>query len=72
MLRALTYWLFRYRRTLQGTVVVSAANPQLFLLAIGAGLGSPVQGDVEGVPYLQFFARGMLAAAGYRRMIWAT
>ncbi|GAB1822238.1 ABC transporter permease [Herbidospora sp. RD11066] len=66
MFRALTYWLFRYRRTWQGTAVVSVANPLLFLLAIGAGLGSLVRGDVEGVPYLQFFAPGMLAAAAFQ------
>lgn len=66
MSRALAYWLFRYRRTWQGTIVVSVANPLLFLLAIGAGLGSLVWGDVEGVPYLEFFAPGMLAAAAFQ------
>ncbi|WP_170317156.1 ABC transporter permease [Acrocarpospora corrugata] len=53
----------RYRRTWQGTIVVSVANPILFLLAIGAGLGTLVQEPVEGASYLAFFAPGLLAAA---------
>ncbi|WP_066363192.1 ABC transporter permease [Herbidospora mongoliensis] len=66
MLPAFVYWLFRYRRTWQSTAVVSIANPLLFLLAIGAGLGTLVQGDVEGVPYLRFLAPGVLAAAAFQ------
>ncbi|GIH27170.1 transport permease protein [Acrocarpospora phusangensis] len=61
--RALAYWLVRYRRTWRGTIVVSVANPILFLLAIGAGLGTLVEGTVEGASYLAFFAPGLLAAA---------
>ena len=62
-----TYWLLRYRRTWRGTIVISVANPVLFLLGIGAGLGhlvdrhAPTQ--IAGVSYLAFFAPGMLAAA---------
>ncbi|WP_170322880.1 ABC transporter permease [Acrocarpospora macrocephala] len=61
--RAMAYWLVRYRRTWRGTIVVSVANPILFLLAIGAGLGTLVEGPVEGASYLAFFAPGLLAAA---------
>lgn len=65
-LRAFRYWLLRYRRTWRGTVVISVANPLLFLVAIGAGLGRVVAPDADalgGVSYLAFFAPGMLAAA---------
>jgi len=63
--REFEYWLRRYRRTWRGTVVVSIANPLLFLLAIGAGLGRliPDSAALGGVSYLAFFAPGMLAAA---------
>jgi lipooligosaccharide transport system permease protein len=66
-LREFTYWLHRYRRTWRGTIVVSVANPLLFLAALGAGLGKLVdQGAspyLHGASYLAFFAPGMLAAA---------
>lgn len=58
-------WLF-YRRDWKGTVVISVANPLLFLVAIGAGLGTLVgsgNATLGGVEYLSFFAPGMLAAA---------
>jgi lipooligosaccharide transport system permease protein len=62
-----TYWLRRYRRTWRGTIVISVANPVLFLLGIGAGLGHLVDlntsSQIAGVSYLAFFAPGMLAAA---------
>jgi Nod factor-specific ABC transporter NodJ protein len=67
MWREFTYWLLRYKRTWRGTIVISVANPLLFLLGIGAGLGhlvdrhAPTQ--IAGVSYLAFFAPGMLAAA---------
>jgi lipooligosaccharide transport system permease protein len=67
------YWLRQYRRRWRGTVVVSIANPLLFLIAIGAGLGRLVpsdgQGPLGGVPYLAFFAPGMLAAASMQNGI---
>ena len=44
------YWLHRYRRTWRGTVVISVANPLLFLAALGAGLGKLV--DRGGSGYL--------------------
>jgi lipooligosaccharide transport system permease protein len=67
MWREFTYWLLRYRRTWRGTIVISVANPLLFLLGIGAGLGQLVDRHaptvIGGVSYLAFFAPGMLAAS---------
>ena len=67
MWREFTYWLLQYRRTWRGTIVISVANPLLFLLGIGAGLGHLVDRhaptEIAGVSYLAFFAPGMLAAA---------
>lgn len=65
--RELTYWLHRYRRVWRATIVVSVANPLMFLAAMGAGLGKLVQHNatpiLHSTPYLQFFAPGLLAAA---------
>ncbi|HEX4787490.1 MAG TPA: ABC transporter permease [Actinospica sp.] len=67
MLRAFEYWFMRYRRTWRGTIVISVANPLLFLVGVGAGLGhlvdrhSPAQ--MAGTSYAAFFAPGLLAAA---------
>jgi ABC-type multidrug transport system permease subunit len=67
MWREFTYWLLQYRRTWRGSIVISVANPLLFLLGIGAGLGHLVDrhapAQIAGVSYLAFFAPGMLAAA---------
>ena len=67
MLRAFSYWLMRYRRNWRGTIVISVANPLLFLLGIGAGIGHLVDrhapAQISGVAYAAFFAPGMLAAA---------
>jgi len=65
-LREFQYWVTRYRRTWRGTIVISVLNPLLFLLAVGVGLGDLVPSSspaLGGVPYLDFFAPGMLAAA---------
>ncbi len=63
--RAFSYWMLRYKRTWRGTIVISVANPLLFLIAIGVGLGTIIKPSSTpgGVPYLAFFAPGMLAAA---------
>jgi Nod factor-specific ABC transporter NodJ protein len=67
MLRAFSYWMMQYRRTWRGTIVISVANPLLFLLGIGAGLGKLVDHHaptaIAGVPYVAFFAPGLLAAS---------
>ncbi|MEV4412027.1 ABC transporter permease [Catellatospora sp. NPDC049609] len=65
-LRFYRYCWLHYRRNWKGTIVISVANPLLFLVAIGAGLGTLVSSDNQtlgGVGYLAFFAPGMLAAA---------
>jgi lipooligosaccharide transport system permease protein len=65
--RAAAYWIRQYTRVWRGTVVISIANPVLFLIGIGAGLGKLVDhhapAQIAGVPYLAFFAPGLLAAA---------
>ncbi|TXR96168.1 hypothetical protein EAO73_31995 [Streptomyces sp. col6] len=65
-LREFSFWMIHYRRTWRGSAVVSFANPLLFLLAVGAGLGRLVgdagQEQLGGVSYLAFFAPGLLAA----------
>jgi lipooligosaccharide transport system permease protein len=67
MIHVFAYWFMRYRRTWRGTIVNSVANPLLFLVGVGAGLGhlvdhhAPTQ--MAGVSYAAFFAPGMLAAA---------
>jgi Nod factor-specific ABC transporter NodJ protein len=64
---AFRYWMSLYRRSWRGTIVISVANPLLFLLGIGAGLGrlvdthAPTQ--LGGVSYIAFFAPGLLAAS---------
>ena len=64
---AFRYWMTRYRRTWRGTIVISVANPLLFLLGIGAGLGNLVDthapSQLGGVSYIAFFAPGLLAAS---------
>jgi lipooligosaccharide transport system permease protein len=64
---AFAYWLLRYRRVWRGTIVISVANPVLFLTAMGAGLGTLVDHHdsayLHGHSYLAFLAPGLLAAA---------
>jgi Nod factor-specific ABC transporter NodJ protein len=64
---AFRYWLTVYGRTWRGTIVISVANPMLFLLGIGVGLGHLVDqhhsATLSGVSYTAFFAPGLLAAS---------
>jgi Nod factor-specific ABC transporter NodJ protein len=64
---AFRYWMSQYRKTWRGTIVISVANPLLFLLGIGAGLGQLVDthapSALGGVTYVAFFAPGLLAAS---------
>jgi Nod factor-specific ABC transporter NodJ protein len=61
------YWLMRYARTWRSTIVISVANPLLFLLGIGVGIGHLVDhghtATLSGVSYTHFFAPGLLAAS---------
>lgn len=63
--RVLDYHLLLLRRTFRGTLVSAFLAPLLFLVAMGYGLGSLVNsssGGVDGVPYVQFIAPGVMAA----------
>ncbi|MBA2383496.1 MAG: ABC transporter permease [Actinobacteria bacterium] len=65
-LRAYEHWLAQYRRVWRGTIGTSLVNPILYLTALGVGLGTLVdrtQNTPGGVPYLDFIAPGLLAAA---------
>ena len=65
-LRVYEFWLVQYRRSWRGTVITSVINPVFYLAALGVGLGSIVNksgGQPLGVPYLDFVAPGLLAAA---------
>ena len=58
-------WLL-YRRTWRGSIFGSFAQPVLFLIAMGIGLGSYVNkadpASLQGVPYLQFLAPALLVS----------
>jgi len=65
-LRVYEFWLVQYRRAWRGTVITSVINPVFYLGALGVGLGTIVNksgGQPLGVPYLDFVAPGLLAAA---------
>lgn len=57
--------MLHYRRVWRGTIVISVANPLLFLAGLGSGLGPLVDGGdrLGGVGYLAFLAPGLLAAS---------
>ena len=65
--RSFGYWMTQYRRTWRGTIVISVANPLLFLVGIGAGLGHLVDrnapAQLGGVSY----ARVLRTRAARRR-----
>jgi lipooligosaccharide transport system permease protein len=67
VIREFQYWLARYRRTWRGSIVISVANPLLFIVAMGAGLGKLVDEHnsayLHGLPYITFMAPGLVAAA---------
>jgi lipooligosaccharide transport system permease protein len=72
--RQLDYWLTVYRRTWRGSVVSSFVMPVLYLVAMGVGLGSFVDGpgaqqQLGGVSYLQYVAPGLLAATAMQTAI---
>ena len=65
-LRAYEHWLAQYKRVWRGTLGTSLVNPLLYLAALGVGLGTIVDRSANapaGVPYLDFIAPGLLAAA---------
>jgi lipooligosaccharide transport system permease protein len=71
-LRAYEHWLAQYKRVWRGTVGTSLVNPVLYLTALGIGLGTLVdktQNAPGGVPYLDFVAPGLLAAAAMQTAV---
>jgi lipooligosaccharide transport system permease protein len=67
--RSFEYWIYQYRRTWRGSVVSTVLFPVLFLASMGLGLGTLVDspdggaaGGLDGLPYLDFLAPGLLAA----------
>jgi lipooligosaccharide transport system permease protein len=65
-LRAYEHWLAQYKRVWRGTIGTSLVNPLLYLAALGVGLGTIVDKSPNapaGVPYLDYIAPGLLAAA---------
>ena len=66
-LAAYEHALLLYRRTWRGSIFANFAQPVLFLLAMGVGLGSYVDkgagaGALGGVTYLQFLAPALLVS----------
>lgn len=64
-LRSLGYWAYQYKRTWRSSITTSFLYPILYLAAMGVGLGTLVNRHshhVQGVPYLEFVAPGLLAA----------
>jgi lipooligosaccharide transport system permease protein len=71
-LRAYEHWLAQYKRVWRGTIGTSLVNPILYLAALGVGLGTLVddtQNAPGGVPYLDFVAPGLLAAAAMQTAV---
>jgi lipooligosaccharide transport system permease protein len=58
-------WLL-YRRTWRGSIFGNFAQPVLFLVAMGIGLGSYVNqanpASLQGIPYIQFLAPALLVS----------
>jgi|tagenome__1003787_1003787.scaffolds.fasta_scaffold20931484_2 lipooligosaccharide transport system permease protein len=64
--RSTLYWLTLYRRNWQGSAISNFLAPLLYLGAMGYGLGRLVNSSgtaaLDGVPYVQFIAPGVLVA----------
>lgn len=63
--RSLAVWsrnLLVWRKLAVPAMVANFGDPLLYLLGLGYGLGSLV-GEVQGVPYLTFFASGLVASS---------
>ena len=62
-----------YRRSWRGTVLTTWLRPILFLLAMGVGLGSLIDQDIDqalgGGGYLAFLAPGLMAASAMQTAI---
>ncbi len=56
------YWWLQYLRTWRGSLFGSFLSPVMYLAAMGFGLGTLVDGGVDGTAYVAFIAPGVLAA----------
>jgi lipooligosaccharide transport system permease protein len=70
--RAVDFWRVQFRRTWRGTWATSILAPLGFLVAMGLGLGSIVDGGgpsstLGGVDYLDFIAPGLLAGSAMQQ-----
>jgi lipooligosaccharide transport system permease protein len=61
-LSVLEYHLASYRRIWRSSVLSSFVLPLLTMLGFGLGVGSYVRGGVQGVPYLDWMAPGLIAS----------
>src|SRR5436309_14230071 len=65
-LHVVEYNALVFRRIWRGSIAVSFFTPLFFLAAMGVGHGGLVNrssGGVNGMPYLDFLAPGLIAAA---------
>lgn len=61
-----------FRRIWRGTIMTSFFTPLFFLAAMGLGLGGFVNrgaGGIGGVPYVEFLAPGLIAAAAMQTAV---
>lgn len=56
------YWWLAYLRTWRGSLFGSFLSPVMYLAAMGFGLGTLVEGGIDGTAYVAFIAPGVLAA----------
>jgi lipooligosaccharide transport system permease protein len=66
MLATLERELVLYRRLWQASVFSSFLLPLLFVLSIGVGVGSYIQGGVQGVSYIAFVVPGVLVTTAFQ------
>jgi lipooligosaccharide transport system permease protein len=75
LVAAYEHQLLLYLRTWRGSIFGSFAQPVLFLVAMGMGLGSFVDrggaGALGGVPYLQFLAPALLVSTVMQGSVFA-
>ena len=71
--RALRWWLAKYRRTWRGSIYSTVLNPVLYLGAMGLGLGTLVDqhgtSSLGGISYLAFLAPGLMAASAMQTAV---
>lgn len=71
--RALRWWLAKYRRTWRGSISTVVLTPVLYLGAMGLGLGTLVDrhgtASLGGISYLAFLAPGLMAAAAMQTAV---